>query len=157
MSSTERFFVATEDEISNEWFASTFDAVDWARENGFPDGEYSVLSVEHDFDTILLWLNDGIYPDVAYRAFLTDFVGWHHAFDSWDELTEKFVDAYAGEWNSPEDWATEYIDGTGLLSEVPESLRYYIDYETFARDAEMSGDINFVEIAGSTFAFYGNW
>lgn len=53
---------------------------------------------------------------------------------------ESIEDAYLGEYESMEDYAEEYIDSTGMLSEVPESLRYYFDTAAFARDLSM--DVN---------------
>lgn len=39
------------------------------------------------------------------------------------------------------DYAEEYIESTGLLAEVPESLRFYIDIDAFARDLRIGGDV----------------
>lgn len=46
-------------------------------------------------------------------------------------------ESYQGEYSSDEDFAEEYIDSTGMLSEVPENLRWYFDTEKFARDMMM--------------------
>ena len=43
-------------------------------------------------------------------------------------------EAYQGEHNSDEDFATEFLDSTGMLSEMPENLRFYFDYSAFTRD-----------------------
>lgn len=51
-------------------------------------------------------------------------------------LEEDFQDAYAGTFDSVEDWAEEFLEGTGALWEVPESLRPYIDFAAWARDAQ---------------------
>ena len=53
-------------------------------------------------------------------------------FGEWDSL--GFDDRYQGEHNSPEDFAQELIDSTGMLSDVPESIARYFDYSAFARD-----------------------
>jgi antirestriction protein len=52
---------------------------------------------------------------------------------------------YAGEHESLEDWADQFLDETGQLESVPKNLRYYIDFEGYGRDAEMSGDIFTIE------------
>ncbi len=44
-----------------------------------------------------------------------------------------FYDAFMGEWDSEEDFA-EYLFDELYLHEIPDYLRYYIDYESFARD-----------------------
>ena len=54
---------------------------------------------------------------------------------------ERFEEQYRGEYRSLEDWAEEFLEDTGGLSEVPDSLRNYIDFASWARDAELSGDI----------------
>jgi len=46
------------------------------------------------------------------------------------------------------EYAEEYIESTGLLAEVPESLRFYIDIDSFARDLRIGGDVTDIEING---------
>jgi hypothetical protein len=52
------------------------------------------------------------------------------------------------------DYAEEYIEDSGILSELPENLRYYFDTEAFARDMLLSGDICEVEIMGCTYVIW---
>lgn len=52
-----------------------------------------------------------------------------------------FEDAYAGAWDSLEDFAANYLDETGVLDTVPETLRGYFDYKAFARDMVIGGDV----------------
>lgn len=40
-----------------------------------------------------------------------------------------------------EQYAEEYVEETGLLNEVPDSLKYYIDYEALGRDMRLEGSI----------------
>jgi antirestriction protein len=40
------------------------------------------------------------------------------------------------------------VEDCGLLDEVPENLRYYFDYEAFARDLELNGDVSGFQFAG---------
>ena len=47
-------------------------------------------------------------------------------------------DAYSGSFDSPEDFAADLLDSTGDLNAIPENLRYYFDYEKFARDLLMT-------------------
>ncbi len=44
---------------------------------------------------------------------------------------ENYEEAYQGEWDSEEDFAEDLASET---MEIPEHLRFYIDYEKFARD-----------------------
>ncbi len=60
--------------------------------------------------------------------------------------------------DSLEDWAYEYWNSTGMLNDVPETIRNYIDYAAFARDCELSGDIIAVEFAyNEVHVFSAHW
>lgn len=93
--------------------------------------------------------------------------GTHYMASGWEDIEDlmrTLEDIYQGEFNSVDEWAEEYFDGTGLLDEilanVPESLRYYvnIDYAGFARDCDMNGDVIFAEdTSGRMHVFNGQW
>lgn len=70
-----------------------------------------------------------------------------------DEAVTAIEDCYEGEWASIEDWAESWLEDTGSLQNVPENLRYYIDFEKWARDAEMGGDIYTLKVNGSVHVF----
>lgn len=55
------------------------------------------------------------------------------------EAVSDADECYFGEHESDEDFAADLLENTGELSSIPESLRYYFDYEKYARDL-MSGD-----------------
>ncbi|MEI7842428.1 MAG: antirestriction protein ArdA [Gallionellaceae bacterium] len=57
------------------------------------------------------------------------FIGWH---GSWS--CDTFESTFMGSYDSEEDFAQQYLDDTGTLDQIPESLRYYFDVERFARD-----------------------
>lgn len=57
----------------------------------------------------------------------------------WDELKEAFEDAYVGSFKSDEDFAYDYVESTGMLGNVPDSIQRYFDYEALARDLMMDG------------------
>lgn len=65
----------------------------------------------------------------------------------WGNETRDDVDAnafreqYAGEYKDLEDFAYNFLEDTGGLSEVPEHLRNYFDYEAYARDMRLNGDV----------------
>lgn len=50
------------------------------------------------------------------------------------EVVERFQDAYAGQYDSPRDFAEEVVESCGYLDEMPESLRPYFNYDAFGRD-----------------------
>jgi antirestriction protein len=61
------------------------------------------------------------------------------------ELLEWIQENYAGSFRTLEDWAEEFMSDTGQLNEIPENLRAYFDFEKWARDAELGGDVFTVE------------
>jgi len=63
-------------------------------------------------------------------------------------------EAFSGRYDSEADWASEFLSDTGALQSVPESLRSYIDFEAYARDASMGGDMTFVNHDGQVWAFH---
>jgi antirestriction protein len=62
-----------------------------------------------------------------------------------EEAREALEDNYQGCHASLEDYAEAFMEDTGSLEGVPESIRPYIDYERMARDWELGGDIFTVE------------
>jgi hypothetical protein len=60
-------------------------------------------------------------------------------FDDWD--SQQFEDRFHGEFKSWEDMAAEYLEATGELQQIPENLRNYFDYEAYARDLRLGGDM----------------
>lgn len=56
-------------------------------------------------------------------------------------VVERFEHSYRGTFRTVEEYAEEYIDSTGMLSDVPEHIARYFDVESFARDLELGGDI----------------
>jgi antirestriction protein len=65
---------------------------------------------------------------------------------------EQARDGFMGTFESKEDWAEDYLRETGLIEEVPESLRNYIDYERYARDAGFNG-MSFARHDGKVWVF----
>jgi antirestriction protein len=78
---------------------------------------------------------------------LADFIAEHgelgakvysHFGDDLGEARAAF-DEYAGEYRSAADFAEQLHEDTG--TEIPESLRYYIDWQALARDMALNGEI----------------
>jgi antirestriction protein len=59
------------------------------------------------------------------------------------EAIEYISDNYCGQYDSLEDWAEGSLDD--MLSALPESLRGYFDYASYARDFELDGRIFTIE------------
>ncbi len=60
------------------------------------------------------------------------------------DVVERIRDAYLGTYRTREDWAAEWADDTGMLDNVPENLKHYFDFDAWARDAHINGDVDFV-------------
>lgn len=70
-----------------------------------------------------------------------------------DADIDKARDAFAGKYESEADWAEQFLEETGGLEQVPETLRNYIDFEAYARDARLGGNMAFVRHDGDLWAF----
>jgi antirestriction protein len=55
--------------------------------------------------------------------------------------------------NTEADWAAEWLEETGGLEGVPAHLENYIDFESYARDARLGGDVCFVRHDGELWVF----
>lgn len=69
----------------------------------------------------------------AVKAYLDCFSGEWDAFD--------FHDRYRGQFDSWKDMAEEFLEESGTLEAIPENLRNYFDYEAYARDIRLGGDM----------------
>jgi antirestriction protein len=67
------------------------------------------------------------------------------------KLIEQAQDAYTG-YETVLEYAESYLEDSGLLAEVPETLRYYMDVSAFARDLVLGGDVS--ECDGYVFRNY---
>lgn len=72
----------------------------------------------------------------------------HLGINTIDEAKDYHEEHYRGEWDSLEDYVENYLEETGQLNEIPENLRYYFDYKSFARDLRF--DLITIELNGKT-------
>ena len=63
----------------------------------------------------------------------------YEAFSEDLEQARAAFEDYAGEFKSAADFAEQLHEDTG--TEIPESLRYYIDWQALARDMALNGEI----------------
>lgn len=71
----------------------------------------------------------------AFRLYVEDVC---YAGQDVFDMVSSFEEAYRGEYDSKEDFARELLDETGELEAIPENLRWYFDYEAYARDLFIS-------------------
>lgn len=112
---------------------------------GFPSEYYSESSIDPK-----LW--DWLELDDDDRELLAVYL--EHA--NQDGTIEEARDNFAGKYDSESDWAENFLDDTGALNEVPENLRSYIDFESYARDARLGGDVTFVRHDGDLWVFWNH-
>lgn len=86
------------------------------------------------------------------ETLVTAWIGHHGHSHSPDleGVSDAIADADHGVWDSPADWAEDFLESTGALAEVPAYLRSYIDFEAYARDAELGGDMGFIKLPNGT-------
>lgn len=97
--------------------------------DGYSLGEYEGIQAAHDVAEFI-----AEYPEFG-GALLNHFSTLEEARTAADE-------DYCGCYESLADYVEELTEqGT----QIPESLRYYIDYERMARDMELNGDVFTIE------------
>jgi antirestriction protein len=92
----------------------------------------------------------------AFEIYCASIVLWPSNGNDLDETLQGFEESYQGYFSGtikdPElEFIYQYIEDTGMLSDVPELLQRYFDYEAFARDLFLEG---YSEYDGHVFADY---
>ena len=121
---------------------------------GFGDlfkGESSLSKAWAIHETLIEVEKEGIDEDL-----FLEFVS-HHGEELDASIIEKFQDSYQGRFDSLEDYGENIANECGYLSEVPKILRYYIDFERYAKDMELSGDIFTIETGYREFHVFSNY
>ncbi len=99
----------------------------------FPREWYSESGLSEEvFNNIQAYSDLSADEQEAFDAFLA-----YKGAGREDSVFEDFREAYCGEWASEEDFAEQLVDDCGLLSNVPDDLRYYFDFSKYARDLFM--------------------
>lgn len=144
--------------IAGKWF----DLEDYACKQDFEEacqefhgpGEHEFMFQDHEGIPPCLigesYVDPAVWELMDFDGDMDAALAYCNCFDKWDE--DDFNDRYRGEYESWRTLAEEILDDTGQLGEIPESLRYYFDYEAYGRDLRLSGDI--VEQDG--YYFWGN-
>ena len=119
------------------------DAEEWA----FMDYDLSGICISEyeDLETVVD-IGQGL------REHESAFVAFYNCFDSTD--LEEFSERYQGEYDTVKEYAQAFLEDTGVINSIPENLRYYFDYEKYAHDLEISGDINAELIDGKCYIFW---
>lgn len=62
-----------------------------------------------------------------------------------EDLEEGFEESWQGQWESTEDYVREFYESTGIMAEIPEWVRMYIDFNAIARDSIAIGSISAID------------
>jgi len=108
------------------------------------------IGENEDLDKIMEFVGHLVEHGEAFAAYVNNF-GADYA------TLEGFEDAYQGEHDNVVAYAEQWLEETGGLAQIPENLRYYFDYEKYARDLELGGDIWTADSDhGTVYVFYNN-
>ncbi|TDE87416.1 antirestriction protein ArdA [Deinococcus sp. S9] len=135
-----------------------------------PAEEYAVVDSEGfavrlgetaDFEYVvwLATLTEEAGDDVdALRAWIENQGAEYTLYDNGkrrevEEVMDSFRDDFLGVYDDVEAYVYQYVEDTGLLDGVSETIKRYFDYKAFARDAELSGDIWTVRVPGGLAIF----
>ncbi|CAG5013053.1 hypothetical protein DYBT9275_05327 [Dyadobacter sp. CECT 9275] len=80
----------------------------------------------------------------AFEIYCSDIISWPANGNELEETLEGFEEAYqgyyGGAFKDPKtEFTYQYVEDTGMLSGVPETLERYFDYEAFGRDLFLEG------------------
>lgn len=127
--------------------------------DAYPSAEEFAIHDHEGFGNLV-----GEYTPIDEVVQLAEAIGEHgdkyvglreHGCDH-DEAIGMIEDNYQGCYDSLEDWAENFLDETGAFSGAPEVLKTYFDYERYARDAELSGDIMTIEVGHTVHVFWNH-
>ena len=143
---------ATEEEI--EKTLEEIGISDEPDENGIYYEEYFITDYETDMDGL----------KISEYSNIDDLNELAETIDDLDEDEKEIVNAIIGEGYSLEDAidkkddvmiyyncsnmeqvAEDYAEQVGLLNDIPESLRYYFDFEAYGRDMSFEGHFVFTD------------
>lgn len=99
----------------------------------FQDHSYvprSMISESHVSPDLWEMLDEADYD--AACAYVECFGAWDK-----DQLRER----YLGEFDSARDYVEQYMEETGQLDSLPDWAQSYFDFEAYARDLQLGGDI----------------
>ena len=134
MAEVQAMLAGSSEPVAEEWAIHCYE--------GFGAAYISELTGFEDVHTIALLIEE-------HGALGAELLGqWNNDVD---EVRRLFDDGYyLGVWDSVADYAQEQTEET---TEIPDHLRYYLDYSAMARDMELNGDIFTVELDGQVHIF----
>lgn len=76
-----------------------------------------------------------------------------------DNADDWISERYAGEGDTLQAWCADFLDETGFFADVPagqtrDTMEQYFDFESYARDLRLGGDISDVRVGGRVLVFW---
>lgn len=124
----------SKEEIAEEWMIADY------------DGFYIFNLGEYSSNKTIIEAAKAINEHGQAYAVYANYIGLEYA------TTESFEEAYCGEWDSFREYSDQLFDEL-YAHDIPESIRFYIDYEAFARDLEINDYYHDTDDAGKTHIF----
>jgi antirestriction protein len=94
------------------------------------------------------------HDDENFEALIKFAEDMGHA-DDLDTAQGYFDNAFCGIWDSFRDYADDYVESTGLISNTNQTLQKYFDYKSFARDLKCN--YNTYELDSGSVAIFYNY
>jgi len=131
---------------SSEPIAEEWGIFDYEGFCGYSVGEYESIDHVAEVATSLVEYGE------VFGKLLAHFGG------DLEETTKYMKDAYCGEFENLSAYAEDLLGEAyaEVLTNLPNLIRYNIDWEAIAQDLELSGDIFTVEVGRTIHVFYGN-
>lgn len=111
-----------------EWFVTDYEGINLGE---YPGSE-ALIAVQEAIDE---------YGDENIVEAYIDSIGLNYV--DIDNIVEGIQEVDAGVWDSPEDWAENFLEDTGHFKDMPDNVKYYFDFASYARDAEYGGEMTF--------------
>ena len=129
------------------------DAEEWA----VHDHEYCGSLSEYPGMTALISISEAYQKCEARRIDWEAFTAFcdHHGEEPTEDQICKYEDGYAGRDQSLESWCEGFLEETGQLESVPQNLRFYFNFQAYARDLE-ANDIFTVDHNRDVLVFWRN-
>ena len=101
---------------------------------------------------------EAAYQIVEHGAFFASLLDYVGGVSCLEQAIRYMDEGYCGEYDSLADYAEQFIDDcySDSLRNLPEFIRYHIDYEGIARDMELSGDVFSLECDGRVHVFHAS-
>lgn len=139
--------------------------------SGFIVEEYEIQFIDgDDMETLIanaFGLNqcnftkfiDFMSKGYSERAYAAAWWLWHNnmrtvnqVYEMEEDDLESYIlhecdhDCAMNEESALADYAAQYVEDSGLLSEVPENIRYYFDFTAYGRDMRLNGEVDAEEV-----------